>query len=165
MVAFLVSLLLSLAMVGVIVRVGRNRPVGTPLTWGEAFGAGVFVFLLLFLLYGVVPHQFLAWADNELEWRSDTVGVPLGPLGPIAKLFTPDSWESENLLFPQGIPLPNGYFVVTAQVLRDIIAAGLYIGFLVAQILMWLWWQKRDQKKPDQGELTSAYGRPLVRGS
>jgi hypothetical protein len=164
-VAFLVSLLLSLAMVAIIVRVGRNRPVGTPLTWGEAFGASVFVFFLLFLLYGVVPHQWLAWADNELGWRSDTVGIPLGPLGPVAKLFTPDSWENENLLFPQGIPLPNGYFVVTAQVLRDIIAATLYIAFLVAQIVMWLWWQKRDQKKPDQAELTSAYGRPLVRGS
>jgi hypothetical protein len=162
-VAFLVSLLLSLAMVGAIVRVGRSRPVGTPLTWGEAFGAAVFVFLLLFLLYGVVPHQWLAWADNELGWRSDTVGIPLGPFG---GLLNGKLGVKEGLLFPEGVPLPNGHFIITAQVLRDIIAAGLYIVFLVAQILMWLWWQKRDQRKPgDQAELTSAYGRPLVRGS
>ena len=162
MVAFLVSLLLSLAMVGVIVRVGRKRPVGTPLTWGEAFAASVFVFLLLFIVYGVVPHQFLVWADNELGWRNDKVGIPLGPLG---QALNGKLGVEEGLLFPEGIPLPNGFFVVTAQVLRDLIAAGLYIVFLLGNIWMWLWWQKRDQKKPDQAEITSAYGRPLVRGS
>ena len=146
----------------VIVRVARNRPVGTPLTWGEAFVAALWVFTLLFLLYGVVPHQFLAWADNELEWRSDTIGIPLGPIG---SLLDGNLGIQEGRLFPEGIPLPNGVFIVTAQVLRDIIAAGIYIVFLLVQIKMWLWWQKRDQKKPDQGELTSAYGRPLVRGS
>ena len=162
MVAFLISLIISIAMTLVVVRVGRNRPVGTPLTWGEAFVAALFVFTLLFLLYGVVPHQFLAWADNELEWRSDKIGIPLGPLG---GLLNGNLGVKEGLLFPEGIPLPNGHFIVTAQVLRDIIAAGIYIVFLVIQIVMWLSWQKRDQKKPDQGELTSAYGRPLVRGS
>ena len=162
MVAFLISLIISIAMTLVIVRVARNRPVGTPLTWGEAFVAAVWVFTLLFLLYGVVPHQFLAWADNELEWRSDTIGIPLGPLG---GLLNGSLGVQEGRLFPEGIPLPNGVFIVTAQVLRDIIAAGIYIVFLLVPIKMWLWWQKRDQKKPDQGELTSAYGRPLVRGS
>ncbi len=53
----------------------------------------------------------------------------------------------------------------TKQAVRDIIAAGIYIVFLVIQIVMWLQWQKRDQKKPGRDELTSAYGRPLVRGS
>lgn len=162
MVAFVVSLIFSLAMIAVIVRVGRNRPVGTPLTWGEAFVAGIFVFTLLFLLYGVVPHQFLNWADSGLGWRSDKIGIPLGPLG---GLLNGRLGVEKGLLFPQGVPLPNGYFILTAQVLRDIIVATLYIAFLLAQIKMWLWWQKRDQRKPDQGELTSAYGRPLVRGS
>lgn len=162
MVAFLVSLIISFAMTAVIVRVARTRPVGTPLTWGEAFVAGIFVFTLLFLLYGVVPHQFLNWADSGLEWRSDKIGIPLGPLG---GLLNGHLGVKDGLLFPKGVPLPNGYFILTAQVLRDIIVATLYIVFLLVQIKMWLWWQKRDQKKPDQGELTSAYGRPLVRGS
>jgi hypothetical protein len=170
-VAFVFSLILSLGMVAVIVRTARNRPVGAPLTWGEAFLAGVFVFTLLFLAYGVVPHQFLAWADNELGWRSDKIGIPLGPLGGM-KLFghhfsmlNGHLGVRRGLLFPKGVPLPNGYFIITAQVLRDIIAAGLYIVFLVAQIVAWLWWQKRDRVKQAQPELTSAYGRPLVRGS
>jgi hypothetical protein len=162
-VAFLVSLLISALMIGIIVRIGRSRPVGTPLTWGEAFVAGVFVFFLLFLLYGVVPHQWLAFADNQLGWRSDKIGIPLGPLG---HALNGKLGAKDGVLFPEGVPLPNGHFIITAQVLRDIIAATLYIVFLVGQILMWLWWQKRDQRKPgDQAELTSAYGRPLVRGS
>jgi len=161
-VAFLVSLIISIAMTAVIVRVGKRRPVGTPLTWGEAFVASVWVFTLLFIIYGVVPHQFLIWADNELGWRSDTIGIPLGPIG---SLLDGNLGIQEGRLFPEGIPLPNGVFIVTAQVLRDIIAAGIYIVFLVIQIVMWLKWQKRDQKKTDQGEITSAYGRPLVRGS
>jgi hypothetical protein len=160
-VAFVFSLLISLAMVGVIVRVARNRPVGTALTWGEAFGAAIYAFFLQFMFYGVVPHQFLAWADNELKWRSDKIGIPLGPLG---EALNGKLGVQKGLLFPNGIPLPNGHFIVTAQVLRDIIAATLYIVFLLAQIKMWLWWQKRDKKKADTPELTSAYGRPLVRG-
>ncbi len=159
MVAFLISLLIVFLMVGVIVRVAKRRPVGTSLTWGEAFVAGLFVFLLLFLMYGVVPHQFLALADNELKWRSDKIGIPTGPIGSGPGI-------KKHLLFPDGIPLPNGRFIVNAQILRDVLVAGLYIVFLLAQIKMWLWWQKRDKVKPaDQGELTSAYGRPLVRGS
>ena len=155
-VAFIFSLILSFAMMGVIVRVARRRPVGTSLSWGEAFVAALFVFTLLFMLYGVVPHQWLAWADNELEWRSDKIGIPMGPIksGPGIR---------DNLLFPDGIPLPNGYFAVTAEVLRDIVAAGIYIVFLLAQIKMWLWWQKRGQSPAETPELTSAYGRPLVR--
>ena len=162
MVAFVFSLLISIAMVGVIVRVARNRPVGTALTWGEAFVAAIYAFFLQFMIYGVVPHQFLAWADNELKWRSDKIGIPLGPLGGVlnGKLGI-----QKGLLFPNGIPLPNGHFIVTAQVLRDIIAATLYIVFLLGQIKMWLWWQKRDKQQAATPELTSAYGRPLVRGS
>ena len=159
MVAFAVSLLLLVVMVAAVVGYGTRRPSGASLTWGEAMVAATVVFLVMFFAYGVVPHQWLAWADNELEWRSDKIGIPMGPIanGPGIR---------DNLLFPDGIPLPNGRFIVTAQVLRDIVAAGLYIVFLLAQIKMWLWWQKRDKVKPaDQGELTSAYGRPLVRGS
>jgi len=171
-VAFLFSLLLTLAMVGVVVRVARNRPVGTPLTWGEAFAAGLFVYVLLFLMYGVVPHQFLLWADSELKWRSDKIGIPLGPLGGIRlfghhfKVLTGHLGIKKGLLFPEGIPLPHGHFIVTAQVLRDIIAATLYIAFLLVQIKAWLWWQSRDKRAAATAEIpASAYGRPLVRGS
>lgn len=156
MVAFIASLIVTGLMVATVLLVARRRPPGSPMTWGEAFVAGTFVFGLLFLLYGVVPHQWLAFADNALKWRSDKIGIPLGPIG---KLFD----VKDNVLFPEGIPLPNGRFIITAQVLRDVIAAGIYIAGLVLNFAMWLWWQKRG-KKPATPELeTSAYGRPLLR--
>jgi hypothetical protein len=165
-VAFLASLIATALMTGAIVMVGKRRKPGTPLTWGEAFVAGAWLFFLMFLIYGIVPHQFLAWADNDLKWRSDKIGIPAGFPG---KAFgdTENTFFSAdgNVFFPEGIPLPNGNFVITAQVLRDILAAGIYIVFLVAQIVMWLQWQKRGQKAAEKPELTSAYGRPLVRGT
>ena len=161
MVTFVGSVIVSILMTAAIVWYGKRRPVGSPLSWGEAMFAATYVFLVMFWVYGVVPHQWLAWADNELGWRSDKIGIPLGPLG---VLVEGRLGVKDRLLFPEGVPLPNGHFIITAQVLRDIIAAGLYIVFLLAQIKLWLWWQKRDKKKADTPELTSAYGRPLVRG-
>ena len=164
MVAFLASLILTAAMTLAIIRVAKRRAPGTPLTWGEAFAAGTFVFTLLFMVYGVVPHQWLAYADNDLKWRSDKIGIPAGPLGKAFGDTENDFFSAEgNTFFGEGVPLPNGRFIITAQVLRDVVAAGIYIVFLVAQILMWLWWQRRGQKKAETPELTSAFGRPLVR--
>ena len=57
---------------------GRRRPVGAPLSWGEAIAAATLVFGLMFWSYGVVPHQWLQWANNELQWT------------PTRKLWTAD---------------------------------------------------------------------------
>lgn len=157
MVAFGLSLLISLGMVAVVIGIGKKRKPGTPVTWGEAFLAATFVFTLLFMLYGVVPHHWLAWADNELAWRKDKIGIPLGPLDRVLD-------AENNVVFGEGVPLPNGRFIITAEAVRDVIAATLYIVFLVGQIVLWLWWQKgRITPKDRTAELTSAFGRPLVR--
>ena len=158
MVAFIASLIVTVLMTGVVVAVGRRRPPGTPLTWGEAFVAATFVFGLLFVLYGVLPHFWLAWAEGGLAWRPDKIGIPLGPLSYVTDV-------KDNLLFPKGIPLPNGYFVVTAQVLGDLIASVIYIVGIVMNFAMWLNWQKRGKKAATPELETSAYGRPLLRGA
>ena len=161
MTGFIGSFLLLIAMSAVCVVVARRRPAGARLSWGEAFGAGIYLYTVMFVAYGVVPHQWLAWADNTLKWRSDTIGIPLGPLG--GGILKGHLGIQKGRLFPNGIPLPNGVFIVTAQVLRDIIAAGLYIVILGVQLYAWLWWQKRHKKQAATPELLSAYGRPLVR--
>ena len=160
MTAFLVSVAITLAMTGVLVFVAKRRPPAKPLSWGEAFLAATFVFALLFVAYGVVPHQFLAMADNEFKWRDDKIGIPVGGLliGPLKNLMDPP-----YLLFSKGIPLPNGSFIVTAQVIRDIIVGGLYGVLVGAQLYGWSWWQKRGKQKPGTDLETSAYGRPLLR--
>ena len=64
MVAFVTSLLITVLLVAVIFMVGKRRPVGAPLTWGESTVAGTYVFMIMFWVYGVVPHLWLTWADN-----------------------------------------------------------------------------------------------------
>ncbi|MGH7751814.1 MAG: hypothetical protein ACRD0D_12345 [Acidimicrobiales bacterium] len=144
MVAFFVSVFITVAMTGGALWQARRRPPGTPLTWGEAYLAGTYAFTLMFLAYGIVPHQWLAWADNELAWRRDVY------------FFGDDGisfFGRGRILFPQ-------------EVLRDIIAAALYGIFTVGQVVLWLWWQKRGKKARQPGTpLLSRFGRPVVKGS
>lgn len=151
MVAFLVSLIITLVMCGIILMVGRRRRPGDPLTWGEAFVAATFMFTLMLMMYGVVPNQWLAWSDNELGWRSDSFGIPT-PFG---------------RLFEDGISFGGrGQIIITAEVVRDIIATTIYIVFFVGQLMGWLWWQKKRGRRPAGATpqiKTSAFGRPLAR--
>jgi hypothetical protein len=164
LVAFIASIVMTAVLVGALVRFARQRPPGTPLTWGEAFLAALFIFALLLMIYGVVPDRWLRWADGDLKWRSDKIGIPVGGIG-IARWHL---FQKPYLLFPKGISFgahSAGKVKITAQVLRDIIATVIYGIGLVGQIVMWLWWQRRG--KTPAGErpaiTTSAYGRPLVR--
>ena len=138
MVAFVVSLVALGLAVGAIVAYARRRRPGAVLTWGEAMAAAAYVFFVMFLAYGIVPHQWLAWADNELNWRADK--ILFGPGDVVAKLP----------------------FTITYQVLRDLIAATLYIVFLGAQVYLWSTWQARGKTKPAELPVSS-YGRPLVK--
>ena len=164
MTAFFASVVILAVMVGAVVLVGKRRPVGKPVTWGEAFVAAVWVFGILLMIYGVVPDRWLRWADGELRWRSDAIGIPTGPI----KHF--DWWFikiDKHVLWPKGLTfMGRGRVLISKQVIRDIIASLFYVVFGLGQIWMWFWWQNRGKGKPATPELeTSAYGRPLVRGS
>ena len=139
MVAVAFSLIATIVLSALVPLYARRRPAGTPLTWGEAMVAAVFVFFLMFLIYGIVPHQWLAYADNELGWRKDKIVFGPGDLI--------DKW------------LP---FTVTYEVVRDIIATVIYGVGLGGQIALWMIWQNRGKEKPRELP-TSAYGRPLVK--
>jgi hypothetical protein len=139
MVAFVVSILGTILSVAVIIVVAKRRPVGTHLTWGEAMVASVFVFWLMFLIYGIVPHQWLTYADNELGWRKDKI------------LFGPGD------VFDTALP-----FTMTYEVIRDFIAVGIYGIGLAGHVGLWMFWQNRGKAKPKELP-TSAYGRPLVK--
>ena len=138
MFAFVTALVVLGLCVTTIVLYSRRRAPGTPVTWGEAMAAAAFVYFTMFLAYGIVPHQWLAWADNELNWRADK--ILYGPGDLVAKLP----------------------FTVTYQVLRDIVAATIYIVFLSGMVLLWSMWQNRGKTKPAELPVSS-YGRPLVK--
>ena len=163
MVAFVVSVLVTIAGSAVVVLYARRRPPGTPLSWGEAMIAALFDFALMFVAYGIMPHQWLGYADNTLHWRKDKIGIPIGPLGNFFKHSESDIISHKtNVLFPKGVPLTNGHLTVTAEAIRDIIAVVIYGIALGGQIMLWSFWQKRGQEKPKELPV-SAYGRPLVK--
>ncbi len=146
MVAFIVSIVATLALVGGIMWYMKRRPVGAPLTWGEAMLGATYVFLLLFLLYGVVPHQWLTWADNELGWRPDKL------------LIGPEmAWTGGQGLLEWALP-----FTLHYQVIRDIIAVVIYVIGLGGTMAVWVMWQNRDADQVEE-EPTSEFGRPLVK--
>ncbi len=149
MVALVVSTLALVAGIFLVFAVGRRRPPGTPVTWGEAFVGGTFIFALFVLAYGIVPHQWLTFADNQLLWRPDK--LMLGISGDGVKLG--DSVKELG---------GTGRIIVNAQAVRDMIAAGIYIVFLVIQVMLWSAWQKRGRKAPEV-ELSSRFGRPVMK--
>jgi len=138
-VAFSLSVLVLVVCVVGVVLYAKRRPVGTPTTWGEAMVASVFIFGVMFVAYGIAPHQWLAFADNQLRWRSDK--ILMGP-GDVVKNVVP--------------------FTVSYQAIRDIIAAVIYIVFLGVQIWLWGFWQNRGKVKP-KALPVSAFGRPLLK--
>src|SRR5437588_2981297 len=79
--AFFVALGILVVGVALVFFIGSRRPVGTPLTWGEAMLGGVAVFGLMLLAYGVVPNEWLRWADNQLLWRSDKILLAVSSKG------------------------------------------------------------------------------------
>src|SRR5213078_3469842 len=101
MAAFIASLLITGVMVGIVLYAAKRRQPGQPLTWGEALLAGTFVLAVMLMIYGVVPDRWLRWADGDLKWRSDKVGIPTGffvangKLGPFI--------VKHHRLFPEGI--------------------------------------------------------------
>jgi hypothetical protein len=144
-VAFVTSLIVTAVVVGGILAYQKRRPAGQVVTWGEAMVGSLVVFFLMFWVYGVVPHQWLTWADNELNWRVDK--ILYGP-GDILKSQEDGGWS----------PIRINYIV-----LRDLIAVGIYIIALGGNILMWSAWQKRGEQQAEMPVERSQFGRPLVK--
>ena len=144
MVAFTLSVIITFGLVGVILIYMERRPLDADLTWGEAMFASAFVFMVLFWVYGVVPHQWLTWADNELNWRADKLFV--GPGG----IFKAQEYGGR-------VP-----FTITYLVIRDVIAVAIYGIAIVGNIALWIVWQNRGKKK-DRSDEVSSFNRPLTR--
>ena len=146
MVAFALSIAVTVVLVGGVFAYMKRRPVGTRVTWGEAMFGAMIAFFAMFWVYGVVPHQWLAWADNELNWRTDKLFV--GPGGILRA-------KAHGGSFP---------FTITYVVIRDIIASGIYVVAIAGHVAMWHLWQNRG-KKAEAAEAVelSSFGRPLVR--
>jgi hypothetical protein len=146
--AFLFTFILTVALTLAVIPYGKRRPLGKPLSWGEAMAGSGYAFFVLFMAYGVVPHQWLVHVQNELGWRADK--LVFGP-GDILQA------ESQGGSFP---------FEINYLQVGDAIVVGIYLFFLGLNIWVWSWWQKRAKRAAAAGEIPqSTYGRPLVKKS
>jgi hypothetical protein len=103
-----------------------------------------YAFGVMFLAFGVVPHQWIDHADKELGW--DRTNIIYGPF---------------DILKPE--PL-GGWNPITLQyeAVRDIVVVILHVYFFGLLIFIWNWWQKRGDDVAKELP-TSSYGRPLVK--
>jgi hypothetical protein len=147
-VAFFGSFLVAILGMGAVIAYGNRRPVGSSLTWGEAIVAATLAFALMFWAYGVVPHQWLQWANNELEWNA------------AKPLLRADQFT----FFGDTIRLPP--FSVSYETMSHTIVACIYGFFLTALVAMWAIWNDRAKKADAKAKAElepSTYGRPLVK--
>ena len=144
-VAFLFSFFLSTFGALLVIPYAKRRPKGAPVSWGEAMIASVYVFGLMFIAFGVVPHQFIDHADKELGWSKNN--IIFGP----GDIFKPQAYGG---WFP---------FTMSYEAGRDIVVIVIHLWYF--GLLIWLWsvWQKRGDAKPGTEVATSTFGRPLVK--
>jgi hypothetical protein len=136
LVALICTFLVGFAGVGAVVLYGRRRPVGAPLSWGEGMAAAVFAMFMFLWWYGVIPHQWLTYAEGELSWRPDSLIVR---------------------------PTGNVPVTISYKTLADVIAVLIYGLGLSLHIGIWAVWNDRGKKKKQAEIPASRYGRPLVR--
>ena len=145
-VAFLVSFFGAIALTLAVIPYGNRRPVGKPLSWGEAMIASVYAFGVMFLAFGVAPHQWIDHADKNLGWTKDK--IIYGPFG-ILKPQSAGGWNPITLQY---------------EAVRDIVVVLIHVVFFGLIIFIWGLWQKRGQRAATTTEVaTSSYGRPLVK--
>jgi hypothetical protein len=138
---FFISLLLCVLSFGVFMRLVRRPKSELPPTWAQSMAGATTVFALFLLIYGVVPHEWLTWADSGLNLREDRILI--------------DTWAID----------------FSGRALRDIVATFFYIFFLGMNTWMWIAWQKRGTAKPKAAPAaatpepagTSAFSRPVTK--
>jgi hypothetical protein len=114
------------------------------MTWARATVAALIAWLALVFYFGMVPSEWLNYAQTDLDWSSQRVAVSIPPflvLGNTVEL----SWA----------------------MLKDSISMGYHIVMLGVSAVFALQVQKIKEGRPPSAapvEKKSPYGRPLVRG-
>lgn len=122
MVAFVGSFGVSLVLIGIVVAYSKKRPVGAPLTWGEAMVASVFVFFGFFWVYGVLPQTWILYSANELKWSPDHLLIGHG-----------------------GTLIDGGPIKFSLGGLGDIITTLVYGFGLTAHVALFIMWNRRGK--------------------
>ncbi|MBS1847961.1 MAG: hypothetical protein JST73_06740 [Actinobacteria bacterium] len=126
MVAFVGSFVAAIILMGAIVRYGRRRPAGKPLTWGEAALGATFAFFCMFWAYAIVPESWINFFQNDLKWRPDQFLA--GPHGSLVK----------------------GPISFSKAALGDIITTVIYVFMVGAHMSLFMFWNRRGKLQADE---------------
>lgn len=129
----------------------RPEPPDHQASWAACYLGAVGVFALMTLAYGVVPHEWMEFANAYLEWGDTGAFI----------------WQSSQdmLFFPWNWPFNLDY-----PALRDIVVTGIYLVLIGLNVVLFVKWQDRKKVvEAPAGETTpvrrSRFGRPLRRAT
>ncbi len=154
------SLLVTAIMFAVCFRYAKKPRPNRERTWAEAMAGAVAVLGGMFLVYAVVPHEWITYADSRLAWTKDAFFLKDGYKGPDGGLFTLRS-----------IPFP---IEITWEVVQDMVTMGIYTNFVIINLLLFKKWQQRPVESETVEVVAtgisepvgkSRYGRPLLKRS
>ena len=146
--AFLVSFFGAIALTLAVIPYGKRRPVGKPVSWGEAMLGAAYAFFVMFIAFGIAPHQWIDHADKNLGWSKDK--IIYGPWDILKPTALGGFWNPITLQY---------------EAVRDIVVVVIHVVYFGLIIYIWKWWQARGETKPGTEVATSTFGRPLVRKS
>ena len=114
------------------------------MTWSRALFAAFVTWLELVIIFGMVPSEWLSYAQTDLDWSSQRIALTIPPI-----LVLGNTVE------------------ISYAVIKDSISMGYHLVMLGAAAVFALELQKMKQGRPASAakpEKKSPYGRPLVRG-
>jgi hypothetical protein len=114
------------------------------MTWSRAVFTGFLSWLELVIIFGMVPSEWLSYAQTDLDWSSQKIALVVPPI-----LVLGNSVE------------------ISYAVLKDSISMGYHLVMLGVAAVFALEVQKITKGRPDSAakpEKKSPYGRPLVKG-
>ncbi|MBW3666786.1 MAG: hypothetical protein KY394_04235 [Actinobacteria bacterium] len=129
----------TLALVGSLFLWVLNRP----LTWARATVAAFITWIALVFYFGIVPSEWLNYAQTDLDWSSQRVALSIPPF----------------------LMLGNEVDISWA-VVKDLISANYHVVMLGVAAVLAIQIQKMREGRPAEAkpEKVSPYGRPLIRG-
>jgi hypothetical protein len=115
-----------------------------PMTWARATVAGLISWIALVFFFGMVPSEWLNYAQTDLNWSA----------------------QRDALTIPAFLVLGNDV-VISWAVVKDSISMGYHLVMLGVAAVFGIQVQKIKEGRPAGAapqEKKSPYGRPLVRG-
>lgn len=110
-----------------------------PLTWARAMLGALLFTGLMFIIFAIIPNQFLTITQATLEWTPTKVFVTV----------------------PAAVVMNNDVAISYAT-LKDMIAAGYVTTMAIGIPVFMYWWQGREERaKAPKPTPVSKYGRPM----